>query len=184
MVFVFRKIRNIQWDDCAKYNSLWIAITLHGWLDFFLIPLIPIWVYNLLTCWTKCAWTGSTQFCWTVRSLAINVIRVKLCKIPRLRKETKRKISNKTFWFNGPSWSQCRLCCARMRNCLCNNIGEFSFNGGLRLNTGSDLTAVPLSSLYVYHLLPLLAKHRAFPLLVDIIQKNSPRWYSLVILLT
>lgn len=40
------------------------------------------------------------------------------------------------------------------------------------LNTGFDLTAVPLSSLYIYHLLPLLPKH--LPLLfVDIIRKNS-----------
>lgn len=80
---------------------------------------------------------------------------------------------------------QRHICCARMRNRLCNNIGEFSFNGGLMLNTGFDLTAVPLSSLYIYHLLPLLPKHRAFPLLfVDIIRKNSLRWYSLVVSLT
>lgn len=53
------------------------------------------------------------------------------------------------------------------------------------LNTGLDVTAVALSSLYIYHLLPLLPKHRAFPLpFVDIIRKNSLRWYSLVVLLT
>lgn len=67
----------------------------------------------------------------------------------------------------------------------CNNIGEFSFNGGLMLNTGFDVTAVPLSSLYIYHLLPLLPKHCAFPLpFVAIIRENSLHWYSQVVLLT
>lgn len=53
------------------------------------------------------------------------------------------------------------------------------------LNTGFDVTAVPLSSLYIYHLLPLLPKHCAFPLpFVAIIRENSLHWYSQVVLLT
>lgn len=114
-VFLLRKLRNIQWDDCAKYNLLWIHITLQGWSDFLIIPLIPTSVYWRVE-QSVYELVHSTQFCWTGRSLAINVTTFQSCKIPRLKNK-----SNETIGFNVPRWNQSHLCCAWVTNCLCNS---------------------------------------------------------------
>lgn len=92
-VFLLRKLRNIQWDDCAKYNSLWIHITLHDWSDFLIIPLIPTSVYWCVG-QSVHELIHSTQFCWAVRSLAINVTPFQSWKIPWLRKKKKIQRNN------------------------------------------------------------------------------------------